>query len=120
VIVAVLPVRMVQMPGDQVVDMISVRYGLVSATGPMSVRRIVGTTSMGWRAKSRVRCADGDCVLVHAILLRVVQMAVVKVVNVPVVIHGSMATAGAVLVCVIGVRLVIGHEQSPFGPKRCK
>jgi hypothetical protein len=53
-------------------------------------------------------------VLVNPITLRVMQMAIVKVVCVPVVLHGSMAAPGAVRVCVTRVRLVLGHEESPF------
>lgn len=108
-IVAVVAERMVQVPRDEVVDMVSVRQGFVAATGAMVVVSVVGTTSMGRRAGSGVGCADRDGVLLDSIALRVVQMAVVEVVGVPVVLHGLMAAAGAVLVGVIGVRLVIGH-----------
>jgi hypothetical protein len=118
VIVAVVAVRMMQVSSDEVVDMVSVRHGFVATTGAMLVGRIVGTTSMGRRARGRVRCANRERVLVDSIDLRVVQMAVVEVVSVPVVLHGSMAAAGAVLVCVIGVSLVIRHERSPFADWR--
>jgi hypothetical protein len=45
---------MVQVTGDEIVDMVSMRNGFVAATGAMLVRRIVSTTSMGRRARGRV------------------------------------------------------------------
>ena len=88
VIVAVAAVRMMQVPADEVVDVISVRHGFVPTSVAMLVGRIVGTASMGRCARSRVGPADRDRVLLHAIALRMVQMTVVEVVSVPVVLHG--------------------------------
>jgi hypothetical protein len=49
--------------------------------------------------------------LIDVIVVHVVQMAVVEVVGVTVVLHGLVAAAGAVLVRVVRVRGVVGHEE---------
>jgi hypothetical protein len=114
VIVAVVAVRMMQVSSDEVVDVVSVRHGFVAAAGAMLVGGIVGATSMGRRARRWVRCTNSERVLVDSVALRVVQVAVVEVVGVAVMLHGLVAAAGAVLVRVIRVSLVIGHERSPL------
>ena len=110
VIVAVSPVRMVQVPRYEVVDMIPVLHGFVAATGPMLVSLVVRAARVGRRAGGRVRPADGERMLVDVIVVRVVQMTIVQVVGVTVVLHGLVAAAGAVLVRVVRVRRVVGHE----------
>jgi hypothetical protein len=105
--------RVVQMAGDEVVDMVSVRHCFVTATGAMLMGRVMGTTSVGRRAMSRVCRVDRDRVLVDEVTPRVMHVTVVEVVSMPVVLHGSMAASCAMPVCVIRVRLMLGHAESP-------
>jgi hypothetical protein len=95
VVVAVVFVRTVQPPLDQVVDVIAVRDGLVSAAFAVRVRR-VATDGIGVAAG--VRLIDRDHVLVDVPLVGVVQVAVVQKVDVIVVAHGGVAATVPVLV----------------------
>ena len=109
-IVAVPSVRVVKMPRDEVVDVVPVRHGFVAAAGPMLVSLVVAAASVGGRAHARVGPVDRDRVLVDVIAVRMVQMAIVEVVGVAIVLHGPMAAAGAVLVGVVRVARVLGHD----------
>jgi hypothetical protein len=50
VIVAVIPVRVMQMPVNEVVDVIAMGHGLVTTTRPMHMARLVTGTAMLRRA----------------------------------------------------------------------
>ena len=110
VIVAVPPVRMVQVPRDEVVDMIPVLHCFVAATGAMLVSLVVRAARVGRRAGGRVWPADCKRMLIDVIVVHVVQVPVVEVVGVTIMLHGLVAAAGAVLVRVVRVRGVVGHE----------
>jgi hypothetical protein len=107
-----VPVRVVQMAADEVVDMIPVWHRFVTATGAMLVGRVVATASVGRRATTGVCRVDRNRVLVDVVTSRVMQVTVVEVVNMLAVLHGPMAAVCAVLVCVIRVRLMLGHADS--------
>lgn len=53
-IVAVPPMRMVQVSGDEVVDMITVRHRFVAAATPMLVGLVVRAARVGRRADGLV------------------------------------------------------------------
>jgi hypothetical protein len=55
-LVAVRPVRVVQMPFDEIVGVVIVRHGLVPASRPMSVARVVPGATV---RRSAGRCVDG-------------------------------------------------------------
>jgi len=113
VVVAVVAVGMVQVVGDQVVDVIAVRYRLVTASGAVGVPGVVARTGKGVfrSAVLRVLAANLDCVLVDVVLVRVMQVAVVQVVHMSLVTDGHVAAVRTVLVCVVLVNLVLflGH-----------
>jgi hypothetical protein len=93
VVVAVVFVGPVQPALDQVVDVITVRNRLVAAT------RVVGVlTADRVGVTAGVLLIDRDHVLVNVLLVRVVQVAIVEVVDVITVSHRRVTTAGAVLV----------------------
>jgi len=77
-----------------VVDMTVVALSLVTAAFAMGVRVIL------------VDGVDVGVALVPVIVMRMVNVAVVEVVRVPVVIGGRMTTGRSVVMIVIGVRLV--------------
>ena len=58
VIVAVGAVRVVQVAGDEVIDMIAVRYGLVAAAGTMLMLGWMAATAVRRRAGSRIGAAN--------------------------------------------------------------
>jgi len=54
VIVAVSAVRMVQMAIHQVINMLTMRYGLVTAVGTVGVGLLMGGAAVVWRAFLRI------------------------------------------------------------------
>jgi hypothetical protein len=121
VVVAVPGVGVVQVTLDQVVGVVAVRHRLVAAVGAVLVARVVTAAVVLGRAVVRVLRVDRDDVLVHVVLVRVMQVAAVQVVGVALVLDGRVAAARAVLVRVVAVGLVIGHESSvPPGPAIAK
>ena len=100
-VVAVVPVRVVQVPVHQIVLVVAVRNTLMSAIRPMHV----GAALLFRRA------AFGECgpraqtVIVHMVAVSVVHVAVVKIVGVPVVLDGGVSAIRAVL---MGMPLVPG------------
>ena len=65
-------VRMVQVTIHQVIDMIAVRYGFVAAVGTMSVRLLMGGTTVVRRAFLRIRRGHLDLMVVHMVAVTVV------------------------------------------------
>ena len=77
-VVAVIAVRMVKMPIDEIVDVVAVRYRFVSAARTMNVIGIVSPTSVFGRTTGRVGVADLQRVLLDlAVGADVVQVTVV-------------------------------------------
>lgn len=112
VIVAVTVVRMVQMAGDDVVDMAGVRDGIVPAATTMPMPAVVRAAGVGWRARSRVRRVGIEGALVDVPCVRTVQVTIVEIVHVVPVADAGMSAAAAVRVGVIAVRVVARHERS--------
>jgi hypothetical protein len=115
VIVAVAAARVVQVAIDQIVRVVAMRNSLVPATGAVLVSRVVSAAAVTGGAVGGVRAADRDGVLVHVVAMGVMEAAVVEIVRVPVVLHGGVTAAVAVLVLVLLVDLVIAHVFLPFG-----
>ncbi len=92
-----IAVRMMQVTVDDVINMVAMRNGGVTAirgvdvTGGGFVRAVTGRAFVG------IRGADGEGVVVHMRAVHVMQMACIKVVGVTVVRDGEMAATGAVL-----------------------
>ncbi len=106
-------VRVVQVPGDEVIDVISVRDALVPTRGPMRVARRMDAAGVRGRAIGAVRRVHRKHVLVHVIAVRVVQVPVVQVIGVPLVSDRRVPAALAVLVVVAVVRQVVVHRCPP-------
>jgi hypothetical protein len=94
VIVAVFPMRMMQVAFHQVVRMVAVLYRLMPAVGSMDV---IG----GMRPALVVRCAmvligagGFERMFVNMVAVDMVQMPVVKVIHVAIVLDGSVAAIG--------------------------
>lgn len=96
VVVAMVLMRPVQAPVDQIVDVIPVRHRLVPATGLMLVPAAVGVLD----AAVGIGLVEGDDVIVDMVLVGVMEVSVVQVVDVAIVAHGGVAAAGSVLMCV--------------------
>ena len=121
VVVAVVAIGKVQMAVDKVVDVVAVRNGLVAAVGAMSVGSVMTATVVALSAASGVCLAYLEHVLIDMAFMRAVEVAVVEVVDMIVVLDGSVAAVGTVLVGVVLVDLVVkGHDRCVlfYAPRR--
>ena len=94
VIVAVSVMRMMQMAIHEIIHVVAVRDGDVTTVGTVNVLPVVAFRSK--RAFVRVGVAYGNGVLIHVVAVRMVQMAVVEIIHVPVVHDGDVTAILAV------------------------
>jgi len=87
VIVAVLPMRMVQVPLYEIVGVVPVQHRLVPAVRSMNVIGLMRPTLVVRRAAISVGWSDSQLVFVDVISVNVMQMAVVEIIGVAVVYH---------------------------------
>jgi hypothetical protein len=116
VIVAVVAVRMMQAPVDDVIDVVAMWDCLVPAAGAVHVAALLARGD-ALVAAVGVGLADLDHVFVvvqFAVdLVRMVQVAVVEIIDVVTMADGLVAATGTVLVIVVGMGLTgLGHR--PF------
>ena len=102
VVVAVIAVWMMQSAINQVVHVIAMRNGSVTAIGTMNVLPVVAFRTE--RALVGIRGTDGDGMFVHVVAVRMMQMAIVKIIHVPIVHDGDMSAIFAMDMRMIGVR----------------
>ncbi|MBI4893898.1 MAG: hypothetical protein HY821_24995 [Acidobacteria bacterium] len=112
-VVAMAFVWMMQMAVHQVVDMAAVRHGLMAATGPVLVIRLMPGAAVAGRARIGIRFAHLQRLLVEVVSVRPVQMAVVQIGDAPLVDDGRVAAALAMDVGVVSVDLVAAHRNVP-------
>ncbi len=115
-VVAVAPVWVMQMSVHQVVDMVAVRHGLVTAAWTMLVVPLMATTIVVGRALVRIARVHVDDMLVEMIAVRVVKVTVMEVVHMVAVPYRSVAAVGTVLVRMVMVNLVlvVSHDCLSF------
>lgn len=105
-VVAVAVMDMMQAAVYQVVDVVAVGHGFMAAIRTVDViGGVAGALAMG--ALVGIGGADVDDVLIHVIAMHVVQVAVVEIVDVPVMLDGGVSAIRPMLVAVIGVMLVV-------------
>jgi hypothetical protein len=112
VVVAVIAVRVMQVAVDQVVDVVPVRHGLVSASRTVHMIGVVPATSVLRRAPVWIGRRYLDGVLVDVIVMHMMQMAIVEIVHVVAVANGCMPARWTVLVGVVGVLGAGGHSET--------
>lgn len=101
--VAVPVVRMMQVSVDEVVDVIAMRHGRVTASDTMHMRSIVPTAPVRRRAGGGIGVGDVEAVLLDHGPVLMVQMPFVQIVDVPVVQDRGVPATRAVGVRMIGV-----------------
>jgi hypothetical protein len=119
VVVTVVAVRMVQVPLDQVIDVVAMRNRRVPTVRSMHVVVRVSAAAVSGRASTRVRATNGQPVFFHfAVGQLVMQMPVMKIIDMPFVLDRGVTAIGPVLVSVIGVH-ARRHPVSPLRMKNC-
>jgi hypothetical protein len=114
VIIAVIAVRMVQMTGDEIIDMIAVWNGFVTAAGSMNVSSIMSGAAMVGRASIRILAAHVNRMFVHVVAVRMMKVAIVDIIQMVAVADGNVAAVRSMHVIVIGVmrKIATGHFDS--------
>ena len=111
-VVAVVPVGAVQVPSDQVVDVITVRHRGMAAVRAVYVLGGMAVTHVLRRTRCWVRGINSDPAFVDVVAVDHMEVAVVKIVDVPAVLDRGVAARRAVDVIVLGVNWVVAHWTS--------
>jgi hypothetical protein len=93
----------VQVPVNQVIDVVTVRHRFVPAARPVPVSILVFAAVMLRGAAARIGGADIHSVFLDAAGAVVVQMAVVQVIDMTVMLDADVAATWAVLMRVVGM-----------------
>ena len=109
-------VGVMQVPTDEIVDMVSVRHGLVAAARPVPVALVVSRAGVVGGTGAGVAVVHLEHMLLDVVAVRVMEMTVVQVVDVIPVLNRGMAAGWAVMVRMVRVDLVVmrSHEISFF------
>ena len=107
-VVAVVAVRMAQVIVDEIVRLVTVRDGLVAATGVMMPRVVAAALIVG-RTYLRVLVRDRHRMFVVVSLMLVVQVTVVQVIDVIVVLDRGVAAIGTMDMVTVLVGLMISR-----------
>lgn len=116
VVVAVVAVRMMEVAADAVVQVVAVGNCLVTAAGAVHMAGIMTAAAMIRGAAIGVVGGDVDHVLVDMISMRMVEVTIVQVVDMPAVPHGGVPAIRTVLVSVVRMvgRGASSHRGSSF------
>lgn len=102
-VVAVVAVRVVEVTRDEIVDMVAVGHGLVAAGRTMHVAGLVAGAAMRRGAGFGVLRVGLDDMLVDMVAVRMVQMPVMKIVDVTLVADRGVTAARAMLMGMPGM-----------------
>ena len=111
-VVAVIAVRMVQVPGDKVVGVASMRDLLVTAVVSVRVTGIVAVAGVIRGTGVRVGLSYGKDVLVVMIAVSVMHVTVVQIVGMPLMQDSGMPAVRTMGMVVL-VGMVVAHEIPP-------
>ena len=109
VVVAVAAVGVMEMSVDEIVDVVSVGNGFVTAAGAVDMGGVMSAAGVFRGADGRVERRESNAVLVDVAVMQVVQMTIVEIVDVIVVPDGGVAAAGFVLVRMFRMDGAGGH-----------
>ena len=110
-VIAVAIVRMVKMSVDEVVNVITMRYRFMAAVGAMDVGVFMGIALVARSADGRICWREGNHVLVDVAVVEMMQVAIVQIVNVILVLDGSMTATGLMLMVVTGMGVTGRHSE---------
>ena len=113
-IVAMIAVRVMQATLDEIINVIAMRHGGVAALWTMDMRGFVAPVAVFRRAAVRVAVARLDHMLNDAVAAWMMQMAVVKIVNMVAVLYGEVSTAWTMMMWVFGGREMAMRAHESF------
>ena len=109
-------VRMVQMTVHKIIDVVAMWHGFVPAARAVNVACFMAVAVVIRGTNIRIDRANGNAVFILMPLVRVVQMAVVQIINVAIMFNGGVAAVRAVLMRMVGMMWQgadIGHIGIP-------
>jgi hypothetical protein len=104
-VVTVTVMNMMQMAAHQVVCVVAVGDGLMTAAGTMSVAFVVSSATVFGGTIRWIKGTNGKLVIVNMVSVFVMQMAIMQIVGVAVMVYGGVTAAGFVLVGVLRMNL---------------
>ena len=111
VLLDVAATGVVQVAIVQVIDVPFVNNAGVAAVRPVDVIGRMGAAVVLGCASRGIRGGHGEHVLVDMTIVRMVQVVIVQIIDVPLVANGLMSARLAVLVSVVGMcAMVVGHD----------
>jgi hypothetical protein len=102
-IVAVVAVRMMKMPLDQVVHVIPMGHSFMPASRSMHVALVVRAAAVLRCAPVRIRRRHFNPMFINVVTMHMVQMSIMQVINVAGVADGRVATIGSVNVRMVAM-----------------
>jgi hypothetical protein len=103
VVVAVVAVRVVKMAGDAIIHVVAVRHRVMAAAGAVHMARLMPAAAVIGGAPVGVLARYLDHVLIDMIFVRVMEMAVVQIVDMATMAHGRMSAIRLMLMRVVGM-----------------
>ncbi len=100
-VVAVVAMGVVQVATHEVIDMVAMGNGLVPATGSVAVPGIVSAAGMGGSAGGGIVGIHRQAVFLDTRGAHMVQVAVMKVIDMVAMLDRRVAASGAVLMVVL-------------------
>jgi len=104
----------VQMAGDQIINMVSVRHRLMSAVRAMAMFGLMPFAAMGGGASRRVLRGDTEPMFIDMVAVRMMKMSVMEIIDMTVMEDGQMPTVRSVLMGVMLMDGVVAHRRTPF------
>jgi hypothetical protein len=102
-VVAMIAMREMQVPVDEIAHVVTVRHGFVTAPRAVDMPCRVTATRMLRCALSRVLARNLDHVFVDVAVVHVVKVAIVEIIDMIAMADCRMATAGTMNVIVVGM-----------------
>ena len=96
-------VGVMEMPIDDVVDVVPMRDRFMATAGPVNMIWIVPAALVFWRTSVRVLFGNVEAMLIYVIAMNVMEMSVMKVIDVVAMPNCCVSTARTMLVVMIGV-----------------
>jgi hypothetical protein len=110
-VIAMTVVRIMEMSVDQIINMVAMRHGLVSTLRPMDMPRRMSCAIMPGGAVLRVGRGYANHMFIDMVLMRMMQMAVVQVVDMAFVHDSGVAALRSMRMIMIFVlrRVTMAH-----------
>ncbi|MBA4142462.1 MAG: hypothetical protein H0X43_05510 [Nitrosospira sp.] len=102
-IIAMAVMRVMEMAIDQIIEMVAMRYCFMSAPSSMNMFRGVARAFMPRGTVFRVERRYANHVFIYVTVVRMMQMAIVQVVDMTIVLYAGMATVRAMWMSMIFV-----------------